>query len=446
MKKHYKYPFLSLLLATAVLSSACSGKKEANIADAVNPNTGDSFMEMLTTLENKSDINTTSIYFVQTDGLRVRSKPSVDGEVLGKLNINDQVRVVKVGDANSDFVQIDIIESDSDINSSNEYFISFKYLSTEARTSLSPISKQDNVFIVQNVASEILRVYEKDCSSGECRNRMVVEVPMVVGEPKGGTHTVVGNFRITKWFKFYQDGGAQYPSWYDPNYPRLPGPGKGIMTWKSDDLLPGGRGSIRGAFGWYTAHVGPNSHNQWTHGTIGWGADKNKFIDKTRGFFANLFADPRSHGCSRVDNESIAFIRQIVPVGAPVFKIYALESLEDSSLSGYSQNKEKWSYILTKNGVRVDGQKADRDEVLSSGTPQNQWLEEGTYEIDAYPNVKPYGKGSAKSGKKADIYDIGKGNFRGVFYVDTGVVKGYSHPAQVGKGGSDQPFPTYFAK
>jgi hypothetical protein len=200
--------------------------------------------------------------------------------------------------------------------------------------------------------------------------------------------------------------------------------------------MPGGHGSARGAFGWYTAMPGPNAYNQWTHGTLGWGKDGTKYIDATRSFWANVFTDPRSHGCTRTDNPSIAYIRTIVPVGTPLIKIYAKEGYLDKDRRGYPEQKKTWDYILTKNGVRVDGQTADRQQVLATGTPPDQWLEEGIYQADVHPDAKPFKKnGNAKSGKTGNVYELKESALQGVFLVDAGLLVNYRHPDALLRGG-----------
>ncbi|MCB0420530.1 MAG: L,D-transpeptidase, partial [Bdellovibrionales bacterium] len=284
---------------------------------------------------------------------------------------------------------------------------------------------------------------EKMCDDGNCAHKMVFETDIVVGE-HGKNESVTGYFHVTSWHKFYQDAAGLYPSWYDPNYPAVPSPSEGASAWTKN--LPYKGASVRGAFGWFAAKVGPNSHYQWTHGTIGWGSNKQEFIEATRGWLANLFLDPRSHGCTRTDNESIAYIRHLIDVGTPLIKVYAKEAFADPYLRNYSEQKGEWDYIMTKNGVRVDGQKPDREEVLSAGTPRSQWLEEGTYRVDRYPTAKPFLKGSmgAKSSENGNVYALDHKDMRGVLLIDEGRLVGYKKPVKVGRGGySNQLLPAF---
>lgn len=377
-------------------------------------------------------------YFVVTNRLNVRSTPEVtDNNLVGQLGLNDEVRVVQFV-AGTTFVQIEILQTKADLSKATAYYVSKEYLSDKKEMAEDRVSRE-KFFIIQNVASERMRVYQRMCDTGVCSHKMVLEAEIAVGEKDRdeNTMTVLGNFAITKWFKFYRDGGHQYPSWYDPSYPAMPKPGSSVFAWRSKKVMPDGQGSARGAFGWYTAHVGPNSYSQWTHGTVGWGSDKKKFIKQTRGFWANAFGDPRSHGCSRTDNESIAYLRHLVGVGTPLVKIYAVEAYGDSTLSAYPQEAVNWNYILTKNGVRVDGEKADREEVLARGTDPSRWLEEGTYTADIRPSARKFKGGSsgASSGKNANVYGLKDGQMHGVFLVDEGRVVNYSHPSSLKVGG-----------
>ncbi|MEQ1876627.1 MAG: L,D-transpeptidase family protein [Bdellovibrionia bacterium] len=437
-----KLKSVALALALTVVA-ACAKKSEfVPPVDVNSPAmTGNAKDEAKVVTEKKADLKDGEVLYVQTDDLYVRAEPSRTAEILGKLKLNDQVRKLGTSAAGSEFVQVEVVKSKARIKQSVAYYVGFRYLDktpqSEEDTTVAPTKpgqkNDDSLFVIQNVATEKLRVYQKTCTGESCKNKMILETEIVVGEANNDTHTVLGSFRIAKWVKFYQDGAGLYPSWYDPNYPAMPERGKGFGAWRDEKVLPNGKGAMRGAFGWYTALVGPNSHNQWTHGTIGWGVDKDKYIRLPRKWYVNLFADPRSHGCTRTDNESIAYLRHLLPVGTPIFKIYTNEALYDSNLKDYPKASKPWNYIMTKNGVRVDGQKADRDEVLKTGTPQNQWLEEGTYQAKQYPETR----------KLSDRYKAGKENISGTFYVDVGLLDGYSHPKTLDIGGSKEPLPAY---
>jgi hypothetical protein len=225
-----------------------------------------------------------------------------------------------------------------------------------------------------------------------------------------------------------------------------PGPKKGVGSWTKKKVLPYKGASVRGAFGWYTAFPGPDSAYQWTHGTLGWGADKDKYIKVTRGFWANLFFDPRSHGCTRTDNESIAYVRSLVPKGTPLIKIYAKEAYADPNLSSYGAKSKTWDYILTKNGSQTNGELAERAVVLANGTPRSRYLEEGTYTVDLMPTAKRFkpGKRGARKGKNGNVYSLKDHEMNGVYLVDAGTLINYRHPGQIRVGGyKDQLIPSY---
>jgi hypothetical protein len=380
----------------------------------VNPEAEAELADAAPTLQNTDLSKTLYVYASQ---VRARSTPEiVESNILGFLFENDEVQLVSDEEVNG-FVEIKVLKAVRPLTPSEKVYVAKKYLSDK------PVVKQQvnsggnersQVFMIQNLATEVLRVYKRNCNDGQCAHEMILETGVAIGEKKDGKMSAVGNYHFNKWVKFYQDHAARYPSWFDPILPPMPKPGASVTAWTNKKLMPNG-GKVRGAFGWYTAFPGPNAYSQWTHGTLGWGKDGTKYIDATRGFWANLFTDPRSSGCTRNDNESIAYIRNIVPVGTPLIKIYAKEGYLDPDRSGYSKDKKQWNYILTKNGVRVDGEPADRNAVLAKGTPKDQWLEEGTYDADVYPDAKKFKKGgSGKDGKNGNTYDLNEGEFQGI--------------------------------
>lgn len=347
-----------------------------------------------------------------------------------------------------------------------------------------------DVYMVQNIATEKLRVYQRICKDNSCPPKIILETDFVAGMKKGDPtfekNTRVGNYRIVEWHKFYQDrNGGHYPSWFDPSSPAVPDPDESWSKWFKKDVMPwescstdskgkshcSSKGMMRGAFGWYTALVEPNANDQWTHGTIGWGDSSVENITRAKGedllgTIASVFTSLRSSGCSRVSNKTIAFLRHILPVGTPVIKIYALEKYQDeaSMKKTYDKNATfKWDYALTKDGVRGinDAATSAHKNFVTNRTDlgQDDILEEGTYEFTNYPRVVQVknAKSSKCSEDDSDIlitsedertdkkqvliseikdlktkmcnlYKIPSEKFQGVFYVDTGLVDGYKHP------------------
>jgi uncharacterized protein YgiM (DUF1202 family) len=377
-------------------------------------------------------------YYVTSSRLNVRSGPSTKNNVVLVLNRNDKVEVL--AETESEFVRIQFSDGDSE----NKYYVSKKYLSQKKSIASNRPKESSNYFMVQNLATEKIRIYKKSCET--CAHKMIFEEDVVVGESGSKkSESAVGYFHISSWHKFYQDGAGLYPSWYHPDYSAPPRAGSSVLDWTDESVLPYKGASVRGAFGWFTAKVAPNSRYQWTHGTIGWGSDKSKFVNISRGFWANLFTDPRSHGCTRNNNEAIAYIREMLPKGSAIVKIYAKEAYGDPKLSLYSEKKKEWNYILTKNGARRDGQKADRNSVLAQNSPKSKWLEEGVYYVDQFPTAKPYGKGfGADNGGNGNVYSVHNKNMKGVFLVDEGRIVNYEHPKGVLRGGyKNQAFPKY---
>jgi hypothetical protein len=294
-----------------------------------------------------------------------------------------------------------------------------------------------------------MRVYERCTSSPGCANKMVMETEMVVGRPEGAKGdkfafvTWLGRYKITDWVKFYQDSAENYPSWYDPEMPPTPKAGSGGSAWLSKKAMPGGHGEMRGAFGWYAAMTAPNSNNQWIHGTIGWGSDEDKFIKMTRSPLLNIIADPRSHGCTRLENRAVAYARHILPVGTEILRIYAQEAFRDVSRAAYAANKglpKPWEFILTKEGVRKSGAAtSDKASVLARGVSDDLILERGSYGVDQYPTgvalKEDAGWMSRIKGKSGNSYNIDEANFRGVYLIDEGKFVNYKHPAGLPVGG-----------
>jgi L,D-transpeptidase catalytic domain len=456
---------LLLVLLGAFAVSGCSHKTELETPPA--PNTGNVVFEedKSPVADQPAEINTptdqptstpeeskpapqprpkpvvdNTVYYVYTNQLNVRSAPENKPEnILGRLALNDEVHVVAEV-SETQFVQIEITKSNEKIAQAAAYFVSKEYLSNKKNDSRAQ-DPRSRFFMVENVATEKLRVYEKGCDDGNCAHKLVLEADIAVGEKTKDEErmTVLGYFHITDWIKFYQDGAGVYPSWYDPALPMPPKPHASVMSWTSKSVLPNNKGAhVRGAFGWYAAMVGPNPHNQWTHGTIGWGADKDKYIRVTRGFWANLFTDPRSHGCTRTDNETISYVRHLLPVGTPMIKIYAVEELADPSLSRYSEKTKQWNYIMTKRGVRQSGgEEADRDYILAQNESSDQYLEQGTYTANVSPTVKKFKEGSAgaKASKNGNVYGLSQNEMQGSFLVDEGRLVDYVHPQSLTVGG-----------
>jgi hypothetical protein len=309
---------------------------------------------------------------------------------------------------------------------------------------LAGVDPARKYFIVQNIATERTRVYEKCeehpttrvCLNGT-KNRLVFESEMVVGGDD--LRSDVGLQNIGHWIKFYQDNGGKYPSWYDPNYP--PTPTGGFKKWLKSSAMPNKQGEMRGAFGWYAAIMDPSATGQWMHGTVGWGEDEDHFIKVAHGkgvigFFGKLFSDMRSHGCTRHENRAIAYLQSLLPAGSALIKIYAKEGLSDAALSRYESQKSPyiWQWILTKEDVRSKNPKSSTaSEVQARGVSQDQILDEGTYSVDQYPTVQVITSKGAKTGKSGDSYSLFDNSPpQGLFLVDDGVVTSdYGHPSGI---------------
>lgn len=301
-----------------------------------------------------------------------------------------------------------------------------------AATAQQNTAQQSRYFIIQNIATEKTRVYERCTVTPGCAHRMVYQTDMLVGRIKSDEmNTNVGTFKISNWIKFYQDYAGKWTSWYDPSYPELPKPGSSALAWGARSIRPNKEAAGRGNFGWYAAILTPSDSKQWIHGTIGWGADGDKFIEKSKEGFANIFADLRSHGCTRVENRAIAYLQNLVPEGSDLYRVYAIENLADTTLSSYETQKNPipFQYILTKTQVRQKSPNSSSAEVFATlGLSADSIIEKGLYYANQYPTPLSLQKVRASSGLSGNTYKIDVKEFTGVFNVDTGQLINYAHP------------------
>lgn len=411
-------------------------------------------------------------YYISSDGVNLRSSNSIENRsnIVGKLTANDQVELTDALSEDTPLVQIRILKSLSfKPKQDMQYFVSRDYLSEKANEALQEYSKY---FVIQNIATEKTRVYEKCEEYPGCPNRMIFETDMVVGRPEEGKgsdrdafKTWVGHSKISEWIKFYNDGAGEYPPWYSigQNKNTIPAPlsksGSALLganEWRRKNSR--GETSVYGAFGWYAAKLTPSDgtngvNYQWIHGTIGWGSDGSKAVDLTRGILINLFSNPGSHGCTRLENQAVAFLRYLLPAGTDVYRVYAHESTrEEEKVKGFFNKKVtplpryanvykvpgKWNWILLTDGAQKSGGlTADANTILSKNIPvsSENLLERGTYNYDQYPNaIAPNYRNMASSGKSGDRYEIDSGedgkptHFKGYFLVDDGQFIDYQHP------------------
>ncbi|MEN0059805.1 MAG: hypothetical protein AAGB31_13275 [Bdellovibrio sp.] len=421
---------------------------------------------------DKSTLVVGQKYYISADRLNIRSSNSTTANnVVGKLSLNDEVEIYDLLNAATPLVQVKIIRSVSvrpDV--APELFVSKDYL-----TKALVLTEASKYFVIQNVATEKTRVYERCTESASCAHKLVMETEMVVGKPEVGTKedrhafkTWLGHAKLSEWVKFYQDGKAHYPHWYraGQSINSIPTPltdsvstTLGARKWVAKDAH--GNDTLYGAFGWFAAKVYPaddvNGMNyQWMHGTIGWGQDGAAAIELTRGFLSNLFSNPGSSGCTRLENRAIAYLRSILPVGTDIYRVYARESTREKEvvsglfkkkttpLPRYAdkyQNPLRWNYVLLTDGAqKTNGLTADAKTIVEQAIPvingQNL-IERGVYDVDQYPNAQALNYTYvASTGQSGDRYEIDSGkendanstNFRGYFLVDEGRFINYRHP------------------
>jgi len=316
-------------------------------------------------------------------------------------------------------------------------YLPLQYLTAESPETSSPVvAAQDRFFVVQNIATEKLRVYENCALSSSdkfCKHRLVLQTDLVVGEDLPGKRTRLGSYRITEWHKFYQDHEDSYPAWYHKDYPQLPAPGADLSAWESASLLPHGNGSVRGAFGWYTAFLGPNADEQWLHGSWGWGQDGGTFIKALFQAPASEDAKLASHGCTRIENQAIAFMRQILVPGTKLIRVYAREAYNDSPSAAV--RSRSWSWILTSEDSGAPT--ADRAEVEKRGADAKKLEGPSSFKIDTTPMAAPLISNSQNKHQNGNVYNIAAANFKGYFLVDSGRLVGYTHPQNLLLGGME---------
>ena len=329
-----------------------------------------------------------------------------------------------------------------------------KKLEPSKRVTQAIIPNADRYVMVQNIATSKLRVYEIAKKAGE-PNLLVFETDMINGEvePAKTRRTALGSYKIEKWIKFYQDNAGLFPSWYDSpdrfesKMGTPPPTPSNIYEWTRAMYMPQVNGKpsglVRGAFGWFTAKIGPDAHAQWTHGTVGWGHDQDQFIQISKEDLARFYSDPRGYGCTRVENRAIAYLQDLLPAGTRVVKVYAKETIADKKLARYKDQKETiFEYALTVDEVRkVNPNSISRWAQVMREIPAEAVLEEGDYKIDSTPTAVPFKKSVGNRSKvavvnsAANIYELPETSFKGEFVVDEGRFIGYTAPSELRTGG-----------
>lgn len=341
-------------------------------------------------------------------------------------------------------------------------YVPVKYLNSKPVKTSTAEAAADRYIMIQNIATEKLRVYERASVPGG-PNRLVLETDMIAGEdnPTKTRRTAMGSYKIEKWIKFYQDVAGLFPSWHDPKLASPPLPGAELQDWTMSYLMPQVNGKpaglVRGAFGWYTAKIGPNAHAQWTHGTLGRGADQDRFIKLPKTQLAQFYSDPRSFGCTRVENQAIAYLHDLLPVGTRVIKVYAKEAIADKELTSYKNSNvpESFEWALSSDEVRKENpNSSSRPNQILRAVPESAIMEVGTYMIDTKPDAVEFKK-FVKADKlsatiirpEANLYDLPETSFHGTFLVDEGRFVNYKHPRELRTGGySDQMLPGVVVK
>lgn len=256
-------------------------------------------------------------------------------------------------------------------------------------------------YIVANIATMKLRVYQLPCDT--CHAELIFTTEMVVGKDVANERTKPGFYKIQKWVQFHEDYEKRYLAWNKnpppPNSPR--------SKW-----------GVIGAFGWYAAIIDPLAGGQWLHGTLGWSSDEENFITPTVNERGN-WVRHKSHGCTRISNPAISFLRDHVPPGSYLFRIYAKEEVVTPQIT----KEVSWEHQLIY-----------KQKVLDKG----QWVRE--VKTEAFPIFN-------KENKKSWIYPNNPYELPvdslGTFIVDKGQIKNYQHPNKFKAGGLPKP-PQFF--
>lgn len=286
------------------------------------------------------------------------------------------------------------------------------------------------IFIIQNIATEKMRVYKRCVQTSTCAHELLFEADMIAGHSTSAQNdpnvfaTKLGHFKIAKWTKFFEDKNGKFPAWYKSDSSIVP-KGSAPKEWIGN----------RGAYGWLTAQLGPNADEQVIHGTYGWGSDKESFLTYFRNPFVKFIDDPMAIGATRVENQAIAYTRHLAEIGTDVLRVYALEAYADQTLvryDTYRAQKPFWDWVLTNSDAQKDAVSIDRQVQLKKNYVYSNVIEEGRFEIDRYPTGMPYsttlfGLG-AGSGTTGNTYQIKRKQFKGVFLVDEGRFVDYEHP------------------
>jgi hypothetical protein len=448
-------PSAVALVAALVGVTACT---PAKWRDVQNPHTGDVFDENKTGDINPSAISSGIEAFVVPDRLRGRDNPEQSAEEAPcVLESNDKIRLVSTSltparEDEEGLVLVEVIETQQEACQRRRVFVPIRYLAHQPIAKSGTQLAADRYFMIQNLATEKVRIYVRAERRGEA-HRLVLEADMIAGEndPARTRRSAVGSYRIESWHKFYEDTQSLFTPWYEPGAPALPLPGASLAEWTKSDYLPirDGRrtGILRGAFGWYTAKISPNAFAQWTHGTLGWGQDGDRFIKISRDELTNHYSDPRSFGCTRLENAAIALTQDLMPVGARIIKIYAREDVGDAELKRYAGQAptSQWDWVLSRDGFRSSNPASSALSAQTlGGVKEEDVLERGRYVMDTRPDSVPISQGHAGIDQTGNLYEIPAQDFRGVFLVDEGRLVNYAHPRDLRRGGhNDQMLPSF---
>src|SRR5690606_35999740 len=98
-----------------------------------------------------------------------------------------------------------------------------------------------------------------------------------------------------------------------------------------------------------------------------------------------------SDGSTRVENQAIALMREILPAGTKVIKVYAREVYSEPEHIAQSKGRtHTWDWILTTEDANfIGGASAGKLGVLEREVPREMVLDKGRFRFNSTPVATP---------------------------------------------------------
>lgn len=314
----------------------------------------------------------------------------------------------------------------------------------DRRAKLELYNRDRRMFVIANIATQKLRLYQQVCKGETCKNVMVMETPMVVGKDDKESRSTLGTTVALYWAKLYTDGDKKYPPW--GSIKPLPHPGSPYEAWN-------GKGGDFGVYTLITAAslIDPKkpfdqnnplkdeknlkTDGQFLHGTKMWPSDGEVPILPYKDASGKLI-QRESHACNRVSNQAILFLRNFLDTEKGIYfiKVYALEE-------GPRQGSkiDHFRYIFT------DGK--DQGSYNLGNTNGGEVIESGVFDYETRPVAIPMTEPGKASPKHPFInpYKVPLKDFKGKFLVEEGILTDdYKVPSKLKEG--NLPYPYFIRK